>query len=395
MQVTKRDGSMEDVKFDKIAARIKKQVYGLSNMVNYSEVAQKVIQGIYDGVSTRELDQLASQKAASLVSTHPDYSKLAARIAITSLHKETKKLFSQVIKELYEYVDPKTGEPAPLISKEVYSIVKKNSARLNGAIIHDRDFLLDYFGFRTMERAYLLKTFGKPTERPQHLFMRVAVGIHMEDIDKAIETYDLLSQKYFTHATPTLFNAGTPKPQMSSCFLLTMKEDSISGIYDTLKQCALISQSAGGIGLSIHNIRATGSYIKGTNGVSNGIVPMLRNFNDTARYVDQCFEGNANIQTEKGMVEISKIKTGDKVLDSSGTYGEVKKLKEFEYKGEMIVVTVQNEKISVTPKHPFLVIKNCPDIPHDEISKLLEIGTLNLEWIDAADLTEKDVIAKY
>lgn len=287
MQVTKRDGSVEDVKFDKIAARIKKQVYGLSDMVNYSEVAQKVIQGIYDGVSTRELDQLASQKSASLVSVHPDYSKLAARISITALHKETKKLFSQVIKELYEYVDPKTGEAAPLISKEMYSVVKKNSARLNGAIIHDRDFLLDYFGFRTMERAYLLKTHGRPAERPQHLFMRVAVGIHMEDIDKAIETYDLLSQKYFTHATPTLFNAGTPKPQMSSCFLLTMKDDSISGIYDTLKQCALISQSAGGIGLSIHNIRATGSYIKGTNGVSNGIVPMLRNFNDTARYVDQ------------------------------------------------------------------------------------------------------------
>jgi len=287
MQVTKRDGSKEEVKFDKIAARIKKQVYDLSDMVNHSGIAQKVIQGIYDGVGTTELDQLAAQKAAAMVSSHPDYSKLAARIAITSLHKETKKLFSQVVKELYEYVDPKTGEPAPLISKEAYKVVKKNSARLNGAIIHDRDFLLDYFGFKTMERSYLLKTNGTPTERPQHLFMRVAVGIHMDDIDKVIETYDLLSQKYFTHATPTLFNAATPKPQMSSCFLLTMQEDSIEGIYDTLKQCALISQSAGGIGLSIHNIRGTGSYIKGTNGTSNGIVPMLRNFNDTARYVDQ------------------------------------------------------------------------------------------------------------
>lgn len=287
MQVTKRDGSKEDVRFDKIAARIKKQCYGLSDAVKPSEVAQKVIQGIYDGVTTTQLDELASQKAAALVTTHPDYSKLAARIAITSLHKETDKLFSKTIKELYEYVDPVTGEAAPLISEEVYQIVKKNSARLNGAILHDRDFLLDYFGFMTMKRSYLLKTHGTPTERPQHLFMRVAVGIHLDDIDKAIETYDLLSQKYFTHATPTLFNAGTPKPQMSSCFLLTMKEDSIAGIYDTLKQCALISQSAGGIGLSIHDIRAKGSYIKGTNGTSNGIVPMLRNFNDTARYVDQ------------------------------------------------------------------------------------------------------------
>ncbi len=287
MQVTKRNGSKEEVRFDKIAARIKKQCYDLSEAVNYSEVAQKVIQGIFDGVSTTQLDELAAQKAAVLVTTHPDYSKLAARIAITSLHKETKKLFSQTIKDLYEYVDPITKAPAPLISEEAYAVVKKNSARLNGAIIQDRDFQLDYFGFMTMKRSYLLKTHGTPAERPQHLFMRVAVGIHMDDIDKAIETYDLLSMKYFTHATPTLFNAGTPKPQMSSCFLLTMKDDSIDGIYDTLKQCALISQSAGGIGLSIHNIRAKGSYIKGTNGTSNGIVPMLRNFNDTARYVDQ------------------------------------------------------------------------------------------------------------
>jgi ribonucleoside-diphosphate reductase alpha subunit len=288
MLVVKRDGRRESVKFDKITARIEKLCYGLdSNFVNTVDIAKKVINGIYDGVTTVELDNLAAETAASLTTSHPDYAKLAARIAISNLHKTTSKSFSNTMKRLYTYIDPKTEKNASLISKEAYGVIKKNAALLDSTIIYDRDFSYDYFGFRTLERSYLIKLDGKPVERPQHMLMRVAVGIHMDDIDSVIETYTLLSEKWFTHATPTLFNAATPKPQMSSCFLLTMKDDSIDGIYDTLKQTAKISQSAGGIGLSIHNVRATGSYIKGTNGVSNGIVPMLRNFDMTARYVDQ------------------------------------------------------------------------------------------------------------
>lgn len=288
MLVVKRDGRRESVKFDKITARIDKLCYGLdSNFVNTVDIAKKVINGIYDGVTTVELDNLAAETAASLTTSHPDYAKLAARIAISNLHKTTSKSFSNTMKRLYTYIDPKTEKNASLISKEAYGVIKNNAALLDSTIIYDRDFSYDYFGFRTLERSYLIKLDGKPVERPQHMLMRVAVGIHMDDIDAVIETYNLLSEKWFTHATPTLFNAATPKPQMSSCFLLTMKDDSIDGIYDTLKQTAKISQSAGGIGLSIHNVRATGSYIKGTNGVSNGIVPMLRNFDMTARYVDQ------------------------------------------------------------------------------------------------------------
>ncbi|GHA65335.1 ribonucleoside-diphosphate reductase subunit alpha [Pontibacter akesuensis] len=288
MLVVKRDGRRESVKFDKITARIEKLCYGLHmDYVSPIEVAKKVIDGIYDGVTTVELDNLAAETAASLTTKHPDYAVLAARVAISNLHKVTSKSFSNTMKRLYTYEDPKTGENASLIAKDVYEVIRKNAALLDSTIIYDRDYNYDYFGYKTLERSYLLRLDGKIVERPQHMLMRVAVGIHKEDIDSAIETYNLMSEKWFTHATPTLFNAGTPKPQLSSCFLLTMKDDSIPGIYDTLKQCAQISQSAGGIGLSIHNVRATGSYIKGTNGTSNGIIPMLKVFNDTARYVDQ------------------------------------------------------------------------------------------------------------
>jgi ribonucleoside-diphosphate reductase alpha chain len=288
MYVIKRDGRRESVKFDKVTARIERLCYGLDpNYVEPLEIAKKVITGLYDGVETSKLDNLAAEVAASLTTKHSDYAILAARIAISNLHKNTNKSFSGTIKRLFTYVDPKTGQNASLISKETYEVVKKNAALLDSTIIYDRDFGYDYFGFKTLEKSYLLKIDGKIAERPQHMLMRVAVGIHGADIDSVVETYNLLSERWFTHATPTLFNAGTPKPQLSSCFLLTVKDDSIDGIYDTLKQCAKISQSAGGIGLSIHNIRATGSYIKGTNGTSNGIIPMLRVFNDTARYVDQ------------------------------------------------------------------------------------------------------------
>lgn len=287
MYVVKRDGRKEPVKFDKVTARIQKLAYGLSEHVDTFSVAQKVIEGIFDGVTSSQLDNLAAEIAASMTTRHPDFALLAARIAVSNLHKNTKKSFSQTIKDLYDYVDHHTGKKAPLIAEDVYNIVWKNRDLLDSTIIYDRDFGYDYFGFKTLEKSYLLKTNGNVAERPQHMIMRVAVGIHKENIDDVIETYNLMSERWFTHATPTLFNAGTPKPQLSSCFLLQMEDDSIDGIYNTLKNCAKISQSAGGIGLSMHNIRATGSYIRGTNGTSNGIVPMLRVFNDTARYVDQ------------------------------------------------------------------------------------------------------------
>ena len=273
--------------FDKITARIRKLNYGLNPLVDPVRVAMRVIEGLYDGVTTSELDNLAAEIAATMTTTHPDYAKLAARISVSNLHKNTKKSFSETMEDLYNYINPRTGKKAPLLSDEVYKIIKKNADKLDSSIIYNRDFGYDFFGFKTLERSYLLKLNGKIVERPQHMLMRVSIGIHLDDIESALETYELMSKRYFTHATPTLFNSGTPKPQMSSCFLLTMKEDSIDGIYDTLKQTAKISQSAGGIGLSIHNVRATGSYIAGTNGTSNGIVPMLRVFNDTARYVDQ------------------------------------------------------------------------------------------------------------
>ncbi|MFA7275015.1 MAG: ribonucleoside-diphosphate reductase subunit alpha [Crocinitomicaceae bacterium] len=287
MYVVKRDGRKEAVKFDKITARIIKMCYGLDPLVSAEAVAMKVIEGIYDGVTTTDLDNLAAEVAAAKTMDHPDYALLASRIAVSNLHKETKKNFSETMEDLYHYIDPKTNQKAALIADDVYQIILENKDLLDSSIIYDRDFRYDYFGFKTLSRSYLLKINGEIAERPQQMLMRVSVGIHKNDIQSAIKTYNLMSEGWFTHATPTLFNAGTPKPQMSSCFLLTMKEDSIEGIYQTLQSCAKISQSAGGIGLSIHDIRATGSYIKGTNGTSNGIIPMLRVFNDTARYVDQ------------------------------------------------------------------------------------------------------------
>ncbi|NNM19253.1 MAG: ribonucleoside-diphosphate reductase subunit alpha, partial [Croceitalea sp.] len=287
MYVVKRDGRKEPMMFDKITARVRKLCYGLNELVDPVKVAMRVIEGLYDGVTTSELDNLAAEIAATMTTTHPDYAKLAARVSVSNLHKNTKKSFTETMRDLHEYVNPRTGKKAPLIADDVMKVITENADMLDSTIIYNRDFGYDYFGFKTLERSYLLKINGKIAERPQHMLMRVAVGIHLNDLESAVETYELMSKKYFTHATPTLFNSGTPKPQMSSCFLLAMKDDSIDGIYDTLKQTAKISQSAGGIGLSIHNIRATGSYIAGTNGTSNGIVPMLRVFNDTARYVDQ------------------------------------------------------------------------------------------------------------
>jgi ribonucleotide reductase alpha subunit len=287
MFILKRDGRKQSVSFDKITKRITNLCEGLDPQVDPIIVAQKVVQGIFPGVTTSQLDELASETAASCSTQHPDFSKLAARIAISNMHKNSEKSFLKVVTKAYKHIHPKTNQPSPLVSEHLFKVVESNHEKIEAAIVHDRDFLFDYFGFCTLEKSYLMRHDGELLERPQHMFMRVSIGIHGEDIDAAIETYNLMSQKYFIHASPTLFNAGTTRPQLSSCFLLTVKEDSIEGIYDTLRLCASISKFAGGIGLSVHHIRATESYIRGSNGTSNGLVPMLRVFNDTARYVDQ------------------------------------------------------------------------------------------------------------
>ncbi|XP_076055511.1 ribonucleoside diphosphate reductase large subunit [Oratosquilla oratoria] len=288
MYVIKRDGRQEPVMFDKITSRIQKLCYNLNmEFIDPPAITLKVINGLYSGVTTVELDNLAAETAATMTTKHPDYAVLAARIAVSNLHKETKKSFSDVMDDLYNMKNERTGQPQAMLSDYHHKIIMENADKLNSAIIYDRDFDYNYFGFKTLERSYLLKIKGKVVERPQQMLMRVSVGIHGEDTDAAIETYNLLSGKWFTHASPTLFNAATRRPQLSSCFLLTMKDDSIEGIYDTLKQCALISKSAGGIGVNVHCIRGMGSYIAGTNGTSNGLVPMLRVYNNTARYVDQ------------------------------------------------------------------------------------------------------------
>ncbi|CAB0029539.1 unnamed protein product [Trichogramma brassicae] len=288
MYVIKRNGNKEEIHFDKITSRIQKLCYGLDmDYVDPTAITLRVINGLYSGVTTVELDNLAAETAATMTTKHADYAILAARIAISNLHKETKKCFSDVMNDLHNMIDPITKEHIPMISKHHNELIQKHKDKLNSAIIYDRDFGYNYFGFKTLERSYLLKINGKVAERPQHMLMRVAVAVHEENLDKVIETYNYMSERYFTHASPSLFSACTGRQQMSSCFLLTMTEDSIEGIYDTLKRCALVSKSAGGIGLSVHTIRAKGTRIAGTNGVSNGLVPMLRVYNNTARYVDQ------------------------------------------------------------------------------------------------------------
>lgn len=288
MKVIKRDGSEENVKFDKISSRIKKQTYGLnSEHVDYTEVAKKVIAGVYDGVTSKELDNLAAETAASLTRLHPDYSILAARIALTSLKKETKKSFLETVELLYNYIDKKTGEPASLVSDELMDLVKKYHKKIESMIVHDRDYDFDYFGFKTLERSYLLKVNGKIVETPQQMYMRVSLGIWGDDLEQAQNTYDLLSTGHFTHATPTLFNSGTPKPQLSSCFLVANKADDIEGLFDTIKDVAKISKWSGGIGLHVHNVRSKGSYIKGTGGQSDGLLPMLKTYNEVAKWINQ------------------------------------------------------------------------------------------------------------
>jgi ribonucleoside-diphosphate reductase alpha chain len=394
MNVVKRDGTVEQVKFDKISSRIRKLTYALNeDYVDYFQVAQKVISGLYDGVTSTELDKLSAETAASMITTHPDYGKLAARITITSLYKDVAKEFSTVAKELYEYINPVNDEPAGLISDEVYAIIEKNATALNAMIVHDRDFNFDYFGYKTLEKSYLLQRHGKPAETPQQMYMRVSVGIWRDNLEMVQKTYDLLSQGLFTHATPTLFNSGTKRPQMSSCFLLDIDDDSIPGIYKTLSDCAKISQSAGGIGVNIHKIRAKGSYIKGTNGWSNGIVPMLRVFNETARYVDQCFVPETPVLIEGGSIPISEIKSGDKIMTTSGL-DTVANVKEFDAENRTIYKLSDGEvSVSVTEEHPFLCVRT-EDNNIESIKKKIKLGILQFEWVEAKNIGPEYMVVK-
>jgi ribonucleoside-diphosphate reductase alpha chain len=390
MEVIKRNGSRERVKLDKILNRVKKQCYGLNmDYVEPMEIAKKVIHGLYDGITSVELDVLAAETAAALTPTHPDYSILAARISITSLHKVTPKSFSQVIDQLYNYIDTKTGMKAPLIADDVYEIVMQNVKDIDSQIIYDRDLDYDYFGFKTLEKSYLLKIDGHPAERPQQMLMRVAIGIHKEDLASAYKTYDLMSQGFFTHATPTLFNSGTRRPQLSSCFLISMQDDSIQGIYKTLADVAQISKNAGGIGLHIHNVRGTGSYIRGTNGTSNGIIPMLKVFNETARYVDQCFTGDTKVLTNRGSIEISDVNTDDSVLTSDGNFNKVLYTKPFNYTGDLIKITTPKGTVNVTPDHLFLCVTGINENDTNDIIKSkLKLGIIPIEWIEAKNIDQ-------
>jgi ribonucleoside-diphosphate reductase alpha subunit len=390
MFVIKRSGRAEPVHFDKITSRISKLCYGLDrNFVDPVEVSQKVCSGVYRGVTTSELDELAAETAAHMSSIHPDYGLLAARIAVSNLHKNTKKCFTDVMHDLHSYVHPKTGQPAPLLSDETYAFIVKHKERLNSSVVYDRDFTYDYFGFKTLERSYLLQLNGKVAERPQHMLMRVSCGIHFDDIEAAIETYELMSQKWFTHASPTLFNSGTQRPQMSSCFLLSMLGDSIDQIYDTLKQCALISKYAGGIGISVHNIRATGSYIRGTNGTSNGLVPMLRVFNATARYVDQCFPGSTLLHTPSGQVPIDALREGDSITSHTGQPAKIIKTLSYEVGATQLYrVSTKLGSVLVTAQHPFLCLRNHgrSDDPL-AMQGRLAAKIVELTWEDASELT--------
>ena len=393
MDIIKRNGSREPLKLEKISSRIKKLTYGLNERVDPDIVSTKVVSGLYDGVSSTELDQLSSETAASMVTVHPDFGKLAARIAITALYKDVEKDFSVIAKKLYDYINPKTGDKAGMISDEVYAVIQKYSQELDAMIVHDRDFNFDYFGFMTLRKSYLLKIDSQAAETPQHLYMRVAVGIWRENLEMVQKTYDMLSQGLFTHATPTLFNASTNRPQLSSCFLLDIDDDSIPGIYKTISDCALISQSAGGIGINIHKIRAKGSYIKGTNGYSNGIIPMLKVFNETARYVDQCFVPETPVSTDGGTILISEIKSGDKILTTSG-YDTVLNVKEFDAENRILYKLSDGEvSVSVTEEHPFLCVKtDSNDI--DLIKQKIKAGTLHLEWVEAKNLGPDYMVVK-
>jgi ribonucleoside-diphosphate reductase alpha chain len=398
IKVVKRNGKKEPVILDKILDRITQQTYGLDQKwIIPFDVAQKVIAGVTPNIKTSILDKLAMETAASLATKHPDYSTLAARLAITALHKETKKSFSETVRDLYNYVDPRTGKKSPIVSKEFQDIVKKYADELDSTIVHSRDHNFDYFGYKTLEKSYLLKMNGQVVERPQYMYMRTAIQIWGENLDKVIETYNLLSEGYYTHATPTLFNSGTIRPQLSSCFLLDTETDSIEGIFNTLKESAQISKNAGGIGISFNKVRAKGTYIAGTNGTSNGIIPFLKIFNETARAVDQCFTSDTRVLTKNGNIKISDIKEGDKVLTTDGSYHKVLNTKKFEkVNEELVVIKTKNGINKVTKDHQILVVRNLPEnIRRVDFISGVKNGSYNVEWVSANELLKTDKILKY
>ena len=396
IKVVKRNGKKEPVMLDKILDRITQQTYGLDKLIIPFEVAQKVIEGIMPDIRTYVLDQLAMETAASLATKHPDYSILAARLAITNLHKETKKSFSETVTDLYKYIDPKTGKHSPIVSESFHNIVKRHADEIDSAIVHSRDHNFDYFGFKTLEKSYLLKLDGKVAERPQYMYMRTALQVWGENLEKVIETYNTLSEGYYTHATPTLFNSGTGRPQLSSCFLLDVENDSIEGIFNTLKESAQISKNAGGIGISFTKVRSKGTYIAGTNGTSNGIIPFLKIFNETARAVDQCFTPDSKVITNNGLVNINEINEGDSVLTSDGKFNKVLKRKEFTKDDEFVVIKTKNGLNKVTKEHQILVIRNlAKDIEDSSIIIGIKNGVYNIEWVSANELLKSDKIVKY
>jgi ribonucleotide reductase alpha subunit len=398
INVIKRNGKKEPLMLDKILDRINQQTYGLDSKYILSwEIAQKVIEGITPGIETRILDILAMETSAALTTKHPDYSILAARLAITSLHKETKKSFSETIADLHGYINPKTGKHSPVISKGFNDLVQANGDRLDSAIVHSRDHLFDYFGYKVLEKSYLLKIDQKVAERPQYMFMRTSLQIWGNNIEKAIETYNLMSEGYYTHATPTLFNSGTGRPQLSSCFLLDVESDSIEGIFNTLRESAQISKNAGGIGIAFTKVRAKGTYISGTNGTSNGIIPFLKIYNETARAVDQCFTSETKVISNEGPKSISQIEIGDKVLTSDGEFHSVTNKMIYEKKEEEVVVIKTLEgTIRVTKEHQILVVRNLPEqIDRNGIIAGIKNGIYNVEWISAGDLQKNDRILRY
>jgi ribonucleoside-diphosphate reductase alpha subunit len=402
MLVTKRSGSTETVSFDKILRRIKRIGREANLQLNYTSLAMKVIDQLYDGISTTQIDELTAEQCAALASTHPDYNVLAGRIIVSNHHKNTFSSFQQVVSLLYDFVD-KHGKSSPLVSSELYALVMSKAEMFDEMIHYDRDYLIDYFGFKTLERAYLLKIHGKSVERPQHMWLRVSIGIHgrglkTTDADMANirETYQYMSQKYFTHATPTLFNAGTPRPQLSSCFLLQMESDSIDGIYNTLKDCAQISKMAGGIGLHIHNVRATGSHIRGTNGTSNGIVPMLKVFNATAKYVDQCVIPETIIYTTHGPKQIQNCTVGEtKIFNLNGESEVIKDVLEHVYEGEMLEIETMHSMfpLNITPMHPVYALKGQQKgLNYNVIKNRLDKKIAQFEWVESNTLTTDDMV---
>lgn len=396
MKVKKRNGDFEEMRYDKITTRITKLCGDLNmNLIDPTRVTQKVTLGIYDGISTDELDKLAAETAAGMTTVHPDYGKLAGRISVSNLHKQTPKKFSSAIKELYNFIEPRTDKQSSLISDELYELVMNNKDEIDNHIDMERDFNFDYFGIKTLERSYLLKIGHKIVERPQYMYMRVSLGFCKGNLKEGLKVYDDLSTHLYTHATPTLFNSGTRRPQMSSCFLIANKGDTIEGLFDTQKDVALISKWAGGIGLHVHDVRARGSYIKGTGGDSDGLVPMLKTYNEIARWINQCFESDTIVKTLNGDKKIGELTEKDEVLTLDGNYKNVYSNEEIEYEGELIELSTDNGTVTVKGDHPMLVIENCSHKSNDEILFLLKHNVLTPMWIDAENLTDTDVILTY